>query len=205
MTREVAWTASTSRLVCCIRLFDIIFGHATSLGVAWREDSQRRRSRRVPGDRKRRRETASGGVAVCPCGPPVQPRGERRSSRAPPEPLPGTPPQDRHAGSRTTDTLLRHRPLLPVEGSVVSTTGSDLPQNLVPGDPELASLLDVSVQIIQPLVELRALLGGDRHVRRRPRKAIPQALKEIQTLLRAKAIDLDRRVAHNPILSPVAP
>jgi hypothetical protein len=48
-----------------------------------------------------------------------------------------------------------------------------LPQNLVPGDPKLAALLDVSVQIIQPPVELRTLLRGHRHVRRRPRKAIP--------------------------------
>ena len=188
---------------CCIRLFDIISDHATPWGSASREDSQRRQSRPAPGDRRRRRGIASGGVAACPCGLPPQTTCERRSSRVPPEPLRGTPPLGRHAGSRTTDTPLRHRLLLPVEGSVASTTGSDPPQNFVPGNPKLAAFLDVSVKIVQPPVELRTLLRSHRYVRRRPRKAIPQPLKEIQTLLRAEALDLDRPVAHNSILSPL--
>ena len=112
-------------------------------------------------------------------------------------------PQDRYAGSRTTDRPLRHRLLLPVEGSVASTPGSDLPQDLVPGDPKLAAFLDVSVEIIESAVELCALLRGHGDVCRGACQAIPQSLKEIQTLLRTEAIDLERRVAHNPILSPV--
>jgi hypothetical protein len=86
---------------------------------------------------------------------------------------------------------------------VASTTGSDPPQNFVPGNPKLAAFLDVSVKIVQPPVELRTLLRSHRYVCRRPRQAIPQLLKEFQTLLRAEAIDLDRRVAHNSILSPL--
>jgi hypothetical protein len=140
---------------------------------------------------------------VCPCGRPGQPTGELLSFRVPSRPRRGTPPQGPHAGPRTTGTPLRHRLLLPVEESVASTTGSDLPQNLVPRNPKLAALLDVLIQISQSPIELRTLLRCHRHFRRRPSEAIPQPLKEIQALLWAEAIDFDRRVAHNPILSLV--
>jgi hypothetical protein len=86
---------------------------------------------------------------------------------------------------------------------VASTPGSDLPQDLIPGDPKLAAFLDVSVQIVESAVELCALLRGYRDVCRGTGQAIPQPLKEIQALLGTEAIDLERRVAHNPILSPV--
>ena len=147
--------------------------------------------------------TASGGVAACPCGPPGQPAGEQRPSQDRPEPQRGTPLQVRQADPQTTDTPLRHRLLLPVEGSEASTPGSDLPQNLIPGDPKLAAFLDVSVQIVEPAVELCALLRGYGDIYRSASEAIPQPLKKIQTLLRTEAIDLDRHVTHNPILSPV--
>jgi hypothetical protein len=86
---------------------------------------------------------------------------------------------------------------------VASPPGSNLPQNLIPGNPELAAPLDVSVQIIEAAVEFCALLRGHRDVCRGTGQAIPQPLKEFQALLRAEAIDLDCRVTHNPILSPV--
>ena len=93
---------------------------------------------------------------------------------------------------------------LPVEGWVASTTGSDLPQNLIPGDAKVAALVDVPIQFIEPPIELCALFRGHRDIGRRPREAIPQSLKEIEPLLGTEPFDLDRCVAHNPILSPVA-
>ena len=94
---------------------------------------------------------------------------------------------------------------LPVEGWVASTTGSDLPQNLIPGDAKLAALLDVSVQLVQAPIELFALLRGHRDVRGPTGQAIPKPLRQIQPLVGTQPLDLDRRVAHLPILSPVCP
>ena len=116
MKPEACGASSKPRFVCCIRLFDIICDHAIPWGGASREGSRQRRSRPSRSDRTSHMGTASGEVAACPCGPPVQPAGERQSSQDQPGPLRGTPPQDQHADPRTTDRPLRHRLLLPVEG-----------------------------------------------------------------------------------------
>jgi hypothetical protein len=79
-----------------------------------------------------------------------------------------------------------------------------LPQNLISGDAKGVALVDIPIQFSEPPIELRTLFRGHRDLGRRPREAIPQSLKEIEPLLGTEPFDLDRRVAHNPILSPVA-
>jgi hypothetical protein len=150
--------SSNQRLVWCIRLFDIISDYARRSGCASRGGSLRPRSPPRPSDRRRRTENASTGVVLCLCGRPVQRAGGQRSSPDSPRALPGTLPQGQGVDSRTTDTPLRHRRRRPVEGSVASTTRSDLPQNFIPGDAQSLSLLYVPVEVGQPSIQLCALL-----------------------------------------------
>lgn len=69
----------------------------------------------------------------------------------------------------------------------------------MPGDPDRA----VALKIVKPAVELPPLRVAKGNLVRGPGKTVPKALEEIQPLLDAQALDIDRSLCHGPSIPPV--
>src|SRR6185436_18172559 len=70
--------------------------------------------------------------------------------------------------------------------------GPDLLERLIPGE----ALRALAVQLVQSLVEIVALIVRQGKSFRVPSQRVPELIEQLETLVGAKALDVNRRLSH---------